>query len=67
MKETAGFSMVGAMVHTAKTTAIMQGYYGDHHVVLWPLATTAIKNPRPYNTRLPSGGISQIKDLFSNP
>jgi len=31
------------------------------------LATTVIKNPRPYTTRLHSEGISQIKDSFSKP
>jgi hypothetical protein len=59
--------MVGTMVHTANTTAILQGFYGDHSVGLWPLATTVIKNPRPYTTRLLSDGIPQIKDSFSNP
>jgi len=67
MKGTAGFSMVGAMVHTANTNAILQGFCGDHSIGLRPLATTVIKNPRPYTTRLPSEGISQIRDLFSNP
>jgi hypothetical protein len=66
MKGTACFSMVGTMVQTANTTDILQGYCGDHSVGFWPLATAVIKNPRPYTTRLPSEGISQIKDLFSN-
>lgn len=29
MKGIAGFSMVGAMVHTANTTATLQGFCGD--------------------------------------
>jgi len=66
MKETAGFSMVGAMAHTANTTATLQGYYGDHRVGLWPLAASH-KKTQTLHHQASFWGISQIKDLLSNP